>query len=126
MPYVSFAGFQLFKIGLQNKLFVIGGTSEGEKKVSVYNPSTDTWSKNNDCPFSTGQNAVVYNNLIYITGNDKMYAYDPVSDAWGNSYDLPGNMPAYTSIPIVYNSNLYLIAFGEDSSEITLYKFKEQ
>lgn len=113
-------------ISFNNNLFVIGGNSEAEKKVSVFNPTTGALSKKNDCPYKTDENAVVFNDLVYIIGeNESLYSYDPVNDLWGNKYSLPNNCDSYNSFLINYNSCLYLISTDySNSSKLVIYKFK--
>ena len=110
-------------IGFNNKLYVLGGNSEGQYKVSVYDPLTDSWSKKADCPYKTYDYAVLFQNLIIVRGDENLYCYDPINDKWKSTYALPSAINDV--IPFVYNSNLYIVGINYDTYKIVLYKFKD-
>lgn len=110
-------------IEFDNELFVIGGNSEGEKKVSTFDPITGVWAMKGDCPYSTNEHAVVFQDLIYIIGNNKLYSYDPLNDKWNTESNLPDDISGYNSIPMAYNSDLYLVGYDKNTAKIAIYKF---
>ena len=103
-----------------HKLYVIGGDDYEEKQVSVYDPQTGLWSRNDDAPYQTGKYSVAYKDRIYITGGYGMYTYDPASDTWGEGYVWPeGGLRS--SILVIADSELYLVGYNYNNLEIHKY-----
>jgi N-acetylneuraminic acid mutarotase len=96
-------------VAVDGKLYVFGGvTYSGNTPVfyddlQIYNPSSDSWSAGQDCPWANAAAQVaVINGRIYVaggitTGNvstSQFAVYDPTDDSW---VDLP-------EMPVVRNS----------------------
>ncbi len=85
------------------KVYLIGGGKQGMIAVSdvtMYDPSTKTWTKKADMPTSRSMlSACVLNNKIYVIGGTNenwtsvfypnVEEYDPVADKWIIKKDLP-------------------------------------
>jgi len=74
-------------------IFVFGGNAFGYEQDStfVYNSATDSWSAR--APMSrptSGADAVVIDDLIYVVRDDQVEQYDPVTDIWNQVTVLPG------------------------------------
>jgi hypothetical protein len=93
---------------LNNQLYVIGGVTLPNNNqqtvcyntVSIYDPSTDSWSSGAAYPITGyGMSAVVMNGEIYVFGGDdcnqngasvsSVYAYDPSTRQWTHVSDMP-------------------------------------
>jgi uncharacterized repeat protein (TIGR01451 family) len=92
---------------LGGKLYVIGGryfsyltyTAVTSASVSVYDPTSETWTAAADLPTPlTGMAAVAYDGKLYLFGgvddagqaNDRVLVYDPASDRWQFRAPMPG------------------------------------
>ncbi len=92
---------------INGNLYVLGGAqSSGVLPVSIYNPSTNTWSQGvSTIPVPTweGPAVVVMNGFAYVIGGSNssgltnaVQAYNPISDTWTSlsPLDAARNMPA--------------------------------
>lgn len=115
-------------VGHDHKLYVMGGYSNATKKVSVFDPSSGTWTKKKDFPYNLrlGSYPIVYKGLIYVLASGGVYGYNPELDEWKEPFPIPDNMDHRFTIPVVCNSAVYLVGFDKDSYELILYKLKEK
>jgi N-acetylneuraminic acid mutarotase len=90
---------------VNGKIYAIGGTNhrivandyEGISTVEVYDPATDTWTREADMPTARWSLAtsVVGNRIFAIGGGHRMTAfkaveeYDPATDTWRKRADMP-------------------------------------
>jgi hypothetical protein len=107
----------------QNKIYVIGGSSEFP--TQVYDPATDTWENRTSFHGTNGiVHANVVNGKIYVMGGQYLgglslvypvrsnYVYDPQTDNWTQLADIPVGVGGYASA--VVDGKIYIIAGGMD------------
>ena len=109
------AGFVAFK----EKLYLIGGRRINP--TSVYNPSTNTWSKKSSTPIELHHfQPVVFEDAIYIIGAmtgkwpnekplDKVIIYYPERDEYVYSHTIPKHRRRGGAGVAIYNNKIYVV-----------------
>jgi hypothetical protein len=101
----------------QNKIFTIGGSSEGITFGSneVYDPSTDTWENKKPMPTNRSYvGAAVVDGKIHLIGKGSHDVYDIVLDSW--STKAVATFPldyGYDSATTVADNKIYVIVWNQ-------------
>ena len=123
MAYVTF----------DDKIYVIGGQhcfeacAVDQRSVSIYDPTTDTWSRGADLPFPlshTSSSTFVVGNVIVVAGGEKAHsdhvasvlAYSPAADTWKSLTPLPAERSAGVGSMV---GNAILFSGGGNFNETT-------
>ena len=109
----------------QNKIYVIGGSSEFP--TQVYDPATDTWENRTSFHGTSGiVQANVVNGKIYVMGGQystfpstlfpvsSNYVYDSQTDNWSQLASLPVGVGGYASA--VVDDKIYIIGGGYEAA----------
>ncbi len=103
---------------LNNKLYAFGGYGY-EKKIEVYDFSSDTWTSLPDAPYSiTGLGAVIYKGKIYMMaragyGGESLVCYDPGKKVWSR---LPKGLNIRENVSCVLVNNKFYTIGGSSSN----------
>jgi hypothetical protein len=93
-----------------SKLYVIGGGSGHDDKISVYSPSAKTWSQKTVGSMGFLLRAATLSNMIYIFDTsdpeDPGWIYNPTTKILAPMGGTPPNLE-WTSEPAVYNGKVY-------------------
>jgi DNA-binding beta-propeller fold protein YncE len=106
-------------VELGGKLYAIGGRNT--RKVDIYDPETNTWSRGADAPLEMHHfQAVSYNGEIWVVGAFTgpypmeepvpfIYVYNPSADRWRSGGKLPEGRHRGAAGLTVYQDKFYLL-----------------
>ncbi|MCP3915860.1 MAG: choice-of-anchor D domain-containing protein [bacterium] len=106
-------------VGLDEKLFLFGGTGAASGKVQIYDAVLGTWSQGADMPWlGAGSSAVAVGNQIHVMGGQVGTSvvsdhgvYDPGSDTW-NPAGPPAPMPTAVADAAIGTDGTRVFVFG--------------
>ena len=99
-------------VGLNGKIYLMGGISSDNNATHSYNPSTNTWSRQSNMinPHAAGAFATAGGKIFAIGGNPNPTSfeiYDPVSDQWTAGPAVPQPLKFCSAISL--NGKVYVI-----------------
>ncbi|HYH13967.1 MAG TPA: hypothetical protein VD794_02025 [Flavisolibacter sp.] len=117
-------------VGAANKLYVFGG-DDAVRKVSVYDPATQTWTAKRDATFDIGGSwgshltALLQDRFVFLLKGNKIYIYDIQTDNWSvTPRTITVNAGLGSQNIFAINGKLYLAGINDANFELFELKVK--